>query len=83
MGIHYRRKESPLSQSSSSLIGTHHVHFEVASRQDVEHAIILALVAPVFASLFCRKLIDRRRRLREATADLACLHGRRKCTHLL
>jgi hypothetical protein len=64
-----------------ALVGTHHGHFEVASRQDVENAIILAL-APVFASLFRSKLIDRGR-LQEATAELACLRGRRERAHLL
>jgi hypothetical protein len=59
----------------SLLVGTHHGHFEVTSRQDVEHAIILAL-APVGASLFGSKFIDRR--LQEATMELASLHGRRE-----
>jgi hypothetical protein len=68
-------------KSASFLIGTHHGHFEVASRQDVKDTIILAL-APVLASLFRSKLRDRGR-LREATAELACLHGRRKLAHLL
>jgi hypothetical protein len=56
------------SQTSSTLEGTtHHGHFEVTSRQDVEHAIILS---------FCGKFIDRRR-LREATTELASLLGRK------
>jgi hypothetical protein len=53
---------------ASFLGGTHHGHLEVAGRQDVEHAIILAL-ASGFASLFCSKLRDRGR-LREVTAAL-------------
>jgi hypothetical protein len=60
---------------------THHGHLEVASRQDVEDAIILAL-APVFASLFRSKLKDQVR-LREATAELACLYVSRKRAHLM
>jgi hypothetical protein len=63
------------------LVGTHHGHFEVASRQHVENTIILALT-PLFASLFRSKLVDRGG-LREATAELACLHGGRKRARLL
>jgi hypothetical protein len=75
------REIGPPCSHSSTLLGTHNGHFEVASRQDVKHTIILAL-APVFASLFRSKMIDRGR-LREATAELACLLGRRKRAYLL
>jgi hypothetical protein len=48
-----------LHSSLTSLVGTDHGHFEITGRQDVKYAVVLAL-APVFASLFRSKLVDRR-----------------------
>jgi hypothetical protein len=59
------------------LVGTHHHHghFEITGRQDVKHAIVLALLlAPVLANLFGSNFVDRRRFQQTAT-ELASLHG--------
>jgi hypothetical protein len=58
-----------LLQLAKILVGSHRGHFEVTGCQDVKHAILLALLAPVLASLFSSKLIDRRR-FREAVTEL-------------
>jgi hypothetical protein len=58
-----------LLQLAKILVGSHRGHFEVTGRQDVKHAILLALLAPVLASLFSSKLIDQGR-FREAVTEL-------------
>jgi hypothetical protein len=69
-----------LLQPAGLLVGTDHGHLKIAGRQDVKHAVILAL-APVLASLFRGKLVDRR--FRETTTELASsLGGSRHGAHL-
>jgi hypothetical protein len=46
------------SSTFSTLVGIRQGHFEITGRQDVKYTIILALVAPVFASFFRSKLIN-------------------------
>jgi hypothetical protein len=61
--LRFSKSSKPINHEeeilSLTLVGSHHGHVEIAGRQDVKHAVILAL-APVFASLFRGKLIDRR-----------------------
>jgi hypothetical protein len=47
--------------AATLLVGTHHGHFEITSRQDVENAIVLAL-APMFTRFqqqLCRATFPR------------------------
>jgi hypothetical protein len=69
-------KMQHIKSSTSLLVGTDHCHFEITSRQDVKHAVILALIAPVCAGLFRSQLIDRRRFQETATQHVGRLWSR-------